>query len=380
MMKRDTSMEGIRGLAAMMVFLNHFCCMFYPAYYWFTAEETTVHSHLNGIDIFVGTTPLGILINGNTGVMFFLILTGFGTSMLCNYNEDGIRKYLTLRYFKLLLIGILGSVFVLLIWQCNLEFYKNIIADTTTVWFRGNTHVLRPYLGEIIYSPFDGLKDYNGILWPLKYMFWGSIIVVTIASVVKNYKGRYLLYGIAFFICFSLNQYYYYPVFLGMILADLYRNHKELTIKPTSAVALLLLGFIFGGCPTGGQPEHGVYAILPWNPSMVVFYHTIGAFCLCFLVLYCVPFNKFMNTKPIQILGKYSMAIYVVHYPILISLTALTFGWMRKWIPYNWAVLLELILTLFMLAIASFGMDKLIRLIYYWMGKGVDRVYGKNMG
>lgn len=77
-MKRVKALDGIRGIAAIMVFFSHFAVMFYPAFYWSNKEI----SHCNDIDFFIGQTPLSFLCNGNSGVMIFLMLTGFGSYMI----------------------------------------------------------------------------------------------------------------------------------------------------------------------------------------------------------------------------------------------------------------------------------------------------------
>lgn len=76
--KRIKSLEGVRGMAAIMVYFSHFAVMFYPAFYW---SDKNI-SHCGGVDLLIGQTPFSFLLNGNSGVMIFLILTGIGTYMM----------------------------------------------------------------------------------------------------------------------------------------------------------------------------------------------------------------------------------------------------------------------------------------------------------
>lgn len=78
-LERKKSIEGIRGTATIMVYLSHFAVMFYPAFYWGGRGR----SHCNGMDILIGQTPLSFILNGNSGVMLFLMLNGFCTYLVC---------------------------------------------------------------------------------------------------------------------------------------------------------------------------------------------------------------------------------------------------------------------------------------------------------
>lgn len=50
-MKRINSLEGLRGVAAVMVLFSHLGVMFYPAYYW-----TGIQGHSRFIEHFFGRT------------------------------------------------------------------------------------------------------------------------------------------------------------------------------------------------------------------------------------------------------------------------------------------------------------------------------------
>ena len=128
---RVKSIEGVRGLAALVVLVHHFAVMYYPAYYWGGMER----SHYNSIDIWLGQTPLSFFVNGNSGVMIFLVLTGFGTYMICGKGAGAYIKYLVLRYIKLLILAVFASVFVWLLFCTDLTFFQDIIGELRTPWF-----------------------------------------------------------------------------------------------------------------------------------------------------------------------------------------------------------------------------------------------------
>lgn len=133
---RLNSLEGIRGFASMMVILSHLAVMFYPAYYWDAAVTGGDLSHCNGIDVFIGSTPLNI-VNGHTWLMMFFILTGFGTFMVFQRGKESVHKYMILRYFKLLAICVLGTVGIVVLANIGLLYFNEVVEVSKTPWFTG---------------------------------------------------------------------------------------------------------------------------------------------------------------------------------------------------------------------------------------------------
>ena len=75
MKERNMSVEGMRGIAAVMVVLSHFMVAFYPASYW----GNDAMSHIaSGLDIKLSQSPFSIFYAGNFGVCLFFVIGGFG--------------------------------------------------------------------------------------------------------------------------------------------------------------------------------------------------------------------------------------------------------------------------------------------------------------
>lgn len=97
---RVKAVDGLRGLAALMVVLNHLIVVFLPAVYWGSEGST--------VELFLGETPLNFFLNGDSGVGIFLAITGYGTYKVMQKNADRITKFVLLRYIKLLILTIVG--------------------------------------------------------------------------------------------------------------------------------------------------------------------------------------------------------------------------------------------------------------------------------
>lgn len=81
---RVKAVDGLRGLAALMVVLNHLIVVFLPAVYWGSEGST--------VELFLGETPLNFFLNGDSGVGIFLAITGYGTYKVMQKNADRITN------------------------------------------------------------------------------------------------------------------------------------------------------------------------------------------------------------------------------------------------------------------------------------------------
>ena len=62
-------LDGLRGIGALMVVLNHFMVSFYPAV--FTGEPSQINSNVF-IEQLIAKTPLNVIFSGNFAVCIFL--------------------------------------------------------------------------------------------------------------------------------------------------------------------------------------------------------------------------------------------------------------------------------------------------------------------
>lgn len=364
-MGRLKRVEGIRGFASIIVFVHHFAVMFYPAFYWGGIER----SHCNGMDIWVGQTPLSFVINGNSGVMIFLTLVGFGTYMVCEKGTKSYAKYIVLRYVKLLLLAIAASAFVLVLFRMNLTFFQDIIGEIYTPWFDNWNPLEVDYLTLLKENPLVSLQKYNNTLWTMQYIFGGSIFCVVLYRVCDNCRNRHLIYLLSVIVLLNMQAIYYLPCVFGFLLADLYCHNPEWKLNNYAGIILLAAGIYMCAYPTGVAPSLAVYSFLPFEYRY--YYHMIGAGCIVCAVLFMPFLTRCMEGRIMQFLGKYSMAIYMVHYGVLISFSAWLYSILSDHIGYNRTAVCNLIATSCVVVVASLGLQKIMDLAY----RGLNRLY-----
>src|SRR5687767_11167726 len=96
-------LDGVRGVAAIIVVLHHFGIAFFPAINFLDPEK--IHLGNGQLELTIAKTPLNIFFNGGFAVSVFFVLSGFVLSY--KFHLSGSRQLLTTyaakRYFRLLL-------------------------------------------------------------------------------------------------------------------------------------------------------------------------------------------------------------------------------------------------------------------------------------
>ena len=175
-------LEGIRGLAAIIVVLHHYILAFYPA--MSSANEAQIHNETSYFEEVMAQIPLNIFYNGGFAVCIFFILSGYVLSN--NYHQNNnpqiLIQYGVKRYFRLL---VPVSVSILLAYTfVHLGFMNRLhLGDITKSkdWLAGSFNFsenITPMLKNMFVDVFF-LKDntYNPVLWTMTYELLGSLLI-----------------------------------------------------------------------------------------------------------------------------------------------------------------------------------------------------------
>ena len=349
--KRFTALEGVRGLAAIMVVLHHSLLAFYPVMVFGPGglQHTRFEDNIFG-------TPLAIVYAGTFAVAIFFVLSGFVLTVgfFQTKSETIIKKLASKRYLRLMLpalavtmlayiciklgfpqyiakaAGITGSVWLSgSSWNPDLTFIQSIFSGTIGIFTQGN-------------SPFDN------VLWTMLTEFAGSFIVFAFVLLFGSSKHRWLSYIVISIFTFNT---WFLPFIIGMGLADLYSSGKLEVFKKKRWVIGALIGAVaFGSFPMGGESTrlygHISKQIFPGitiNYSM--FYLTLGAALLIFAVLVGKRLTTWLERPRISGLGKYTFSLYLIHLPVIYTVGVLSFLALSPHFGYNTAVLLTALIT-----------------------------------
>jgi len=361
--------EGLKALATLMVFNIHFLNAYYCGIYTLNPE----HFHTAArIEWYIGATPLNIVYAGKLGARIFLAISAFllARKYFRQKSTDyrGVNKVLSRasvkKYFRLVLpiLVVNIGIFVGMYFGCFHNDRAAVLANS--VEFFGSYNQFSPNLFEAVKEAVwgcfvTGANGYNGPIWFIQYEFWGCLLVAAILAVTGKEKARYLVYIIASVILIRTD-------FLGMILsvvvADLIytkRSYIEIFTKQRWLMYCLFVGgFFFATYPSYGDNLQGsIYGIFP---PKVLFYYNVAIPTMLFAIYHLEPIQRFLNAKIWTTFNRISYSFYLVHFPILCTVSASFFCAMYGKMNYHVLVAMNYLLTMWASGCVAYLLTKLV--------------------
>lgn len=364
---RVKAVDGLRGLAALMVVLNHLIVVFLPAVYWGSEGST--------VELFLGETPLNFFLNGDSGGGIFLAITGYGTYKVMQKNADRITKFVLLRYIKLLILTIVGAISVIIVEKARINYYGEVKILTGTIWLGDFSPAIDNFLVMLKYKPLYNLTVYNPTLWTMKYIFSGSMMSVILSALINKKRHNKVavagIMAICFFTILNFNEICYMACFMGTCLAFM-EDEIHIRIKWYWELVLGLVAIYLCGYPTGKIPMFCFYKYLPSNKYG--FYHLIGVCILLLITLKGKYMKTIMKTWIAQFLGNNAMGIYAIHFSIIISFSSYMYLLnILKNYHIVTKVILVFLLSILVICLCGYCVSRLIKKGYYL----IEKVYSK---
>jgi peptidoglycan/LPS O-acetylase OafA/YrhL len=314
---RQPHLDGLRGAAACAVFFGHLLIALLPS--MVTLVPNDIHTQF---DLALGASPLGFLWNGNGAVCVFFVLSGYVLTSLAQRSGLSIFAQMVRRYLRLGLPMLIAALLPLALMTMGLmQNSAAAVAVTHSGWL-GDWYHFQPSLAgafkEMVYGAFaTGQSAYNPILWTMRPELVGSLCIFFITAMTPNRYYRLACY--AFFVFWSPAD--YYPLFAaGAVLFD-FENEIGALLPRLMSGLLLLAGLYICSMPSG--------EVAPWHHWMPRFpaensfhWHEIGAFLVVLGVQHSSVARAIFSSSLGQHLGRVSFTLYLIHLPIICSLTA----------------------------------------------------------
>jgi peptidoglycan/LPS O-acetylase OafA/YrhL len=339
-------LDGLRGLAALIVVIDHFAISFFPA-----ATDGNVHVMHGALESFVQRTPLHVLVSGNFSVCIFFVLSGvvLSTKFFSTGDKQVVIASASKRYTRLMipvLASVLLSLFLLL---TNAYYNVQAAAQSGSQWL-GSFWQFQPSVRNAIYHATIGVfihgnSSYNTVLWTMKTELFGSFLVFLLLLAVGKWRYRAITY-IALGVL--LMKTYYITFILGVALCDYYHHGGALLANLMRRwwLPLGLFSLYLGSCPVGtlkGTLFQYASGWVPAGMSLPIFVHILGAIGLVTAVLYAPILQRLLTRKPALYLGKISFSLYLTHFLILGSLGSYLFAHFAPAVGYRMGFLLMII-------------------------------------
>jgi peptidoglycan/LPS O-acetylase OafA/YrhL len=337
---RFACLEGVRGLAALMVALSHFVLAVQPAL--LGSPGATVH--------FAAAVPLSqsaaiLPFNPALGVAVFFVMSGFVLAASVAGRGAWLPE-LALRRWLRLCLPILATTLV--IWaMLRLGLFHNVEAArlSTSVWlapfFSWAAYAEPTLAGAVSQSLFDVLASgshwYNPVLWTIRIEFWGSLALFAAYTLLPG-LFRAPEGGVTFGLLATALLWGtpYAGIVHGLLLFEAMRAVPHLPararrllawLRPRAAPALLALGLVLGGMPFRIDVDGPFYgrlyiALVEHTLRPIPLMHELAAALVVAGVLAWRPARRLLAAAPLRWLGRISYMLYAVHLPLLCSLIA----------------------------------------------------------
>lgn len=360
MKKRIYAFDGLKGIACISVCIHHFLLMFLPAtYFGIGVIQHTQYSFEYG----ASQSPLAVIINGNFAVTLYLMITGYLVYYKCSkINKKDLWNQLPIlvikRYLRIVLPVFIISIIVLIVMKLSYFDNKKVIEMTNSPWA---TMMYNEVLGlkdaivtSFIKVPFLGNDQFSTAFWMLKYTVLGSFFAMLLAYSKKIFNKYMSIILLMVCVILSFSETYYFIIALGVLLADISDMKITMGIKrKIVAIFFVLIGLFLGGYPTYGDPTN-IYNFLDveyYGAFLPVIYHSVGAFLLIWGVSKIEIVNKFCRCSIIKFLSKISFSVYLVHIPILFSISPKLFSYYYKITQFRYTLATGITLLMTMLIV-----------------------------
>ncbi|MGJ5046398.1 acyltransferase family protein [Bradyrhizobium oligotrophicum] len=324
---RKPYLDGLRGVAAVVVFIGHLLLSLFDAFWIF---------------------------NGRAAVCIFFVLSGYVLADMIDRSKMSLPAHVLRRYVRLAGPMLLTSAFA---WGLlAVGAYRNAQAAAVTgsqwlaLWYQFEPS-FSTMVWEAVYGAFiTGTSAYNSNLWTMRPELIGSLFVFVIGSFSATRMWRAIFY-IAMAIWFWSDYLMLFSV--GALFFDFHSELCRLMKSTVLRVASLIAGLFFF------IATERVLNRLNFPHIDMMKWQMLSAVLIVAVVLTWPFVQRLIGGAIGRTLGRISFTLYLIHLPIICSMTS----WLVIKLPPTVAILASVTLTI----VCVFGASLLLcRLVDEW--------------
>jgi peptidoglycan/LPS O-acetylase OafA/YrhL len=308
-------LDGLRGVAALLVVFHHF----------FAAFVDGQGAQCPLLVFLLTQTPLSLIANGFFCVFTFFVLSGYVLSESVAKGKRTLPSLLVARYFRLTVPMVTSLIFAWILLELfsgaraevvklgSYEFLQNTFSHTANV-----PGVFQPFFDGFYGVYRYGTSSLNDVVWTMRKELIGSFVIYFI---YRFSPVKYLWLALAVFFGITLAGPVYLGFPIGAILREIVAKGRLQRSGLWSWLALIVAGFVACDGRTGLLPQASpVRAAITGFIFQYQFYaYAVGAGLLVYSILTLPSLQRLLGARLPQFLGRISFALYLVHLPLICS-------------------------------------------------------------
>ncbi len=363
-MERLPYLDGVRGVAASIVYLHHFAAAFFPVMVYGDAAL----AHAPWEKLFY-QSPVGILTSGNYAVHVFIAISAFVLLRKVYEGSTAIRlAEVARRYLRLMLPIAASSCIAILLLNQSDGAHTLAAHITRSPWLVGQWPASASFWMALREGVWDTLwvqaSTYNSNLWMMHYIWYGSLAAFTIGAIIRWPWVRVLVYCIGLLLTWTT---VFAAFWIGALL--LHFSKRLLTLPDRFrgmngvGVALLLVGVVLGSVPTLLGDMTNTYSstvrTLLYTPNFSNVAHFLGAGCTLLAILLSPGLRSALQKPVLLALGRIGYASFLLHVLLISSLSSWLIIHFSS-LPYHFAVGWTFLITTIVLVGSSILFQRFI--------------------
>jgi len=328
--------DGLRGVAAIMVCFGHFIGAFAPELT--NANPAAPFFQQHPVMKYFVFSPCNIVYNASLAVFIFFVLSGYVLSY--PYFLTGDKKIILpsmcKRYFRLTIPVFFSCLIAYFCMTLNL-FFNHEASVLVQSDFLASKYNFAPDLYNMVkfalfdvYFNYNGKVSYNHPLWIMPIELFGSFFCLFLLLLFGSSRIRYGIY----FLLLLLSPYngwlfFLSPFVLGMMLCDITtRGHKKRMLLNNKIVLFI---FLASGIFLASFKSDKIFAYKALGNNLITdlygslstfFYLNVSAFLIICVISHSQFLKTFFSHRILLFLGRISFMIYLLHFIVLCSLSS----------------------------------------------------------
>jgi peptidoglycan/LPS O-acetylase OafA/YrhL len=309
--RRVASLDGLRGVAALVVVLSHVVMASAP-----TLSNGLVDGSPPGVSGLFLSTPLTVVWAGPEFVIVFFVLSGYVLTAGLSGRMQA-RRYYPARLARLYLPVWASVVFALVLAAVVTPRKLPGASDWLNGFASGHTPGAVWHAAELI-GPVPGAAV-NGVLWSMHWeVLFSLMLPVVLLVLVWRRRLWPLLVGLAFALVLTSPEqsagHFLPPFILGAVLAGATTLPARLKALLTSRAWAALMIVVACSCLTADRWATDA------SPALARTIVVVGAVLVVLLPLTIAGVDAALSRPSMQWLGRRSFSLYLTHEPIVVAL------------------------------------------------------------